>query len=101
MKLGKFIKKFSHNNLIRLLYKSEGGHKTVLKSWSDVSMDWEVNKSQGKNRHYIDNEVLELSSILVVDSKYPEALNIVIEELTYQPIIKEIKNNKSNYSELN
>ena len=101
MKLGKFIKKFSHNNLIRLLHKSEGGHKTVLKSWNDVSMDWEVNKSQGENRHYIDNEVLGLASILVSDSEYPEALNIVIEELKYQPIIKEIKNNKTNHLEKN
>jgi hypothetical protein len=30
MKLGEFIKNFSHNNLIRLLYECEGGHKLVL-----------------------------------------------------------------------
>ena len=52
MKLGEFIKNFSHNNLIRLVYKNKGGHEIVLENWGDVSMDWEVNKAKGKNiRH--------------------------------------------------
>lgn len=100
MKLGEFIKKFSHNNLIRLLYNNKGGHKLVLKDWDDVSMDWEINKSKGLNRHYVDNEVLGLASILVSDSNYPEAINIVIEELEYQPIVKELISNKTINSEL-
>lgn len=29
MKLGEFIEKFSHNNMIRLLYKCKGGHEVV------------------------------------------------------------------------
>ena len=50
MKLGEFIKNFSHNNLIRLVYENKGGHKIVLENWDDVSMDWEVNKAKGKNK---------------------------------------------------
>ena len=48
MKLGEFIEKFSHNNLIRLHYKEKGGNRLVLEDWNDVSMDWEVNKQKGK-----------------------------------------------------
>ena len=44
MKLGEFIDKFSHNNLIRLHYKNKGGHICVLDDFDKVSMDWEVNK---------------------------------------------------------
>lgn len=98
MTLGEFIKNFSHNNLIRLVYKNKGGHRLVLDTWNDVSMDWEVNKAKGKNRHYIDNQVLGLASILT-DGHYPEALNIVIEELENQPIIEEQKDEKVFYSE--
>jgi len=39
MKLGEFIEKFSHNNVIRLVYKNKGGHEVVLEEWNDVSMD--------------------------------------------------------------
>jgi hypothetical protein len=101
MKLGKFIKKFSHNNIIRLVYKSnEGGYETVLPTWDSVSMDWEVNKQQGKYRHYINNEVLGLASIYVCgDSSNPEAINIIIEKLENQPSIEEIIENKKNYAE--
>lgn len=55
MKLGEFIKNFSHNNVIRLVYKNKGGHEVVLNDWNDVSMDWEVNKQKGKFRHFINN----------------------------------------------
>ena len=48
MKLGEFIENFSHNNLIRLVYKYKGGHILVLDDWNTVSMDWEVNKQKGK-----------------------------------------------------
>jgi len=89
MKLGKFIDNFSHNNLIRLHYKVKGGHKCVLDVWDDVSMDWEINKSKGLNRHYIDNEVLGIIGIYGVGGNYPEAINIVIEKLENQPQIKE------------
>ena len=63
MKLGEFIKNFSHNNVIRLLYKCKGGHKIVLNDWNDVSMDWEVNKQKGKFRHFVNNEVIGLTTI--------------------------------------
>lgn len=91
MTLGEFIKNFSHNNIIRLLYKHKGGHRLVLNDWNEVSMDWEVNAAKGKNRHYINNKVLGLASILITNGHYPEALNIVIEELDDQPIVEEQK----------
>lgn len=91
MKLGEFIEKFSHNNLIRLLYKTEIGHELVLNDWNDVSMDWEVNKQKGKNRHYINNEVLGLAAVYIHPNQtnYPEAINIVIEKLRVQPHLDE------------
>ena len=92
MKLGEFIKNFSHSNLIRLHYKIKGGHELVLEDWNDVSMDWEVNKQQGRFRHYIDNEVLGLVGIYFTGQKgnhYPEAINICIERLENQPILEE------------
>lgn len=96
MKLGEFIKKFSHNNLIRLHYKEKGGNRLVLEDWNDVSMDWEVNKQKGKFRHYVNNEVLGLASIYFSPGNgsdhYPEAINIVIEELENQPMIDEVEN---------
>lgn len=79
MKLGEFIKNFSHNNLIRLLYKIDGGYNIVLKSWDDVSMDWEINKNIGINRYYINNEVIGIVGISGLN-KYSEAINIVIEK---------------------
>ena len=95
MKLGEFIEKFSHNNLIRLVYKEKGGNRLVLEDWNDVSMDWEVNKQKGKFRHYVNNEVLGLASIYFQtgngSNHYPEAINIVIEELENQPMIDEVE----------
>lgn len=95
MKLGEFIEKFSHNNLIRLVYKEKGGNRLVLEDWNDVSMDWEVNKQKGKFRHYVNNEVLGLASICFQPGsgiRYSEAINIVIEELENQPMIDEVEN---------
>lgn len=88
MTLGKFIEQFSHNNLIRLVYKYKSGHQVVLDSWDDVSMDWEVNKQRGKFRHYINNEVVGLASIGGMN-KYPEVINIVIEWQEYVPYLEE------------
>ena len=100
MKLGEFISKFSHNNVIRLLYKCEGGHEVALDDWNDVSMDWEVNKQKGKFRHFINNEVLGLATISFGGGQgihHNEALNIVIEKLENQPFIEVIKE-ENNYS---
>jgi hypothetical protein len=93
MKLGEFIKNFSHNNIIRLHHRIKGGHQCVLEDWNDVSMDHEILKGKGKNRHYINNEVLGLTSIYFQNghTHYPEAINIVIEELENQPMIEETK----------
>lgn len=100
MKLGEFIEKFSHNNLIRLHYKEKGGNRLVLEDWNDVSMDWEVNKQKGKFRHYVNNEVLGLASIYFSpgngSNHYPEAINIVIEELENQPMIDEVEDKINN-----
>ena len=91
MKLGEFINNFSHNNLIRLLYKEDGGHVCVIKKTNDpdskfmtdfdvVFMDWSVNKS-GPYSFYKDHKVLGLAAI-DTGGQYPEAINIVIEEIT-------------------
>ena len=93
MKLGEFIEKFIGKNcLIRLVYKHKGGHKIVHQEWDDVSMEWEILKAKGKNRHYINNEVLGITSIHT-GGHYPEAINIVIEELDNQPFIEEVVDN--------
>ena len=101
MKLGEFIKQFSHNNIVRLHYKIKGGHQCVLEDWNDVSMDHEILNGKGKNRHYINNEVLGLIGIYFrgSDTNYPEAINIVIEKLDDQPFIEEIKEEQIQYSE--
>lgn len=100
MKLGEFIEKFSHNNIIRLVYQNKGGHEIVLDTWDDVSMDWEVNKLKGKNRHYINNEVLGVVGIIGVGKHYPEAINIIIERLENQIFIEEVVEYNSLNSEL-
>jgi len=94
MKLGTFIETFiEKNSLIRLLYKVKGGHEIILDSWDDVSMEHRVLDGKGKFRHYIDNEVIEICSILV-DGPYSEAINICIEKLEDQPYIEENVDNE-------
>lgn len=104
MQLGEFIKNFSHNNVIRLVYKSVDGHETVLSSWNDVSMDWEINKQKGKFRHFVNNEVIGLTSISFGANRgihHSEALNIVIEKLESQPFVEEAAECKINQGEEN
>lgn len=99
MKLWEFIKNFSHNNVIRLLYKCNGGHEVVLNDWNDVSMDWEVNEQKGKFRHFINNEVIGLTTVYFVGGQgihHTDAINIVIEKLEHQPYLDEIIDNKIN-----
>ena len=97
MKLGEFIKNFSHNNMIRLHYREKGGNRIVLDEWDDVSMDHEIVNGKGKNRHYLNNEVLGLVGIYFQSghTHYPDAINIVIEELKNQPFIEEVENEQS------
>jgi hypothetical protein len=101
MKLGEFIKQFSHNNIVRLHYKIKGGNQCVLHDWDDVSMDHEIVNGKGKNRHYINNEVLGLVGICFRpnSTNYPEAINIVIEQLDNQPMIEEVVEEQINYCE--
>ena len=105
MKLGEFIKNFSHNNVIRLLYKIKGGHELVLNDWNDVSMDHELNNGKGIFRHYIGNEVIGLATISFGAGQgihHSEALNIVIERLDDQPFIEEkISDNSFGHNECN
>jgi hypothetical protein len=104
MKLGEFIKQFSHNNLIRLHYKIKGGHQIILEDWNDVSMDWEVNKQQGVFRHYIDNKVLEVIGINFGGAKeqyFTEAINIVIEKIENQPFLEDKADLDKVYQEVN
>jgi hypothetical protein len=96
MKLGAFLKEFIEpNSLVRLVYKTDGGHKIVLDSWSSVTMEWEILKGKGENRHYVDNEVLGIASIWMSCNNF-EAINIVIEELKDQPYVDEIIDEKNN-----
>ena len=100
MKLREFIEKcIEPNCLIRLVYKNKGGHKIVLDDWNDVSMEWEILKGKGKNRHYINNEVLGVTSILIRGGSYTEAINIVIEEMEIQPFIVELVEEQNCHSE--
>lgn len=99
MMLGEFIKQFSHNNMIRLHYKTKEGYECVLNDHNEVSMDWEVLEGKSKNRHYINNEVVKLVSILYTSGHYPEAINIVIEKLDNQPFIEEVIDDRSSFSE--
>jgi hypothetical protein len=101
MKLKEFIENFSHNNMIRLHYKEKGGNRIVLEDWNDVSMDHEIVNGKGKNRHYINNEVLGLVGIYFQSghTHYPDAINIVIDELENQPMIDEIVDEQIQYSE--
>jgi hypothetical protein len=56
-------------------------------------MDWEVNKQKGKFRHFVDNEVLGLTTISFGVGQgihHAYALNIVIERLENQPYLDEV-----------
>jgi len=81
MTLGEFTQNYiEHNSLVRLLYKEPGGHRVVLNDWNDVDMDHQIVKGIGKYAPYINHRVLGLASILV-RGHYPEAINVVIEEI--------------------
>ena len=101
MKLGEFIEKFiERNSLIRLLYKEKSGHRIIHQRWDDVSMEWEILKGKGKNRHYINNDVICVTSI-ATGGHYPESINIVIAELQAQPFIEEVVEDNIFFSESN
>ena len=108
MKLGQFIKEFiDDNSLVRLLYENmDGGHilvhsnTSIVKDnpWDLVSMEHEILNSRGINRHYINNEVIGITSVLT-SGNYSESINIVIEKLDNQPLVQEIPRNISYHSE--
>ena len=80
MTLGEFIEKFSHNNIIKLYYKTKEGHVTVLDDYKYTSMDWMINNCLGEYRHYKDNKVLGVVGILTF-TEDADVVNIVIEDL--------------------
>ena len=99
MKLGEFIKNFiTPNSLIRLVYKNKSDYEIVLNTWDDVSMEWEILKGKGENRHYIDNEVIGITCISGM-RRNSDAINIVIERSENQPFIEEIIEDYTNRSE--
>lgn len=83
--------------MIRLHFNEKGGNRIVLDEWDDVSMDHEIVNGKGKNRHYLNNEVLGLVGIYFQSghTHYPDAINIVIEELENQPFIEEVVDQQS------
>ena len=81
MTLKDFVKQYvEHDSLIRVVYKLPGGHKAVLNSWSEVSMDHELLKMKGKFAKFANHEVIGLASILTTGS-YSDAINIVVKEI--------------------
>ena len=81
MTLKDFVKQYvEHNSLIRVVYKLPVGHKAVLNSWSEVSMDHELLKMKGKFAKFANHEVIGLASILTTGS-YSDAINIVVKEI--------------------
>jgi len=90
MKLNEFIENYvEHNSLVRLLYKEKSGHRIVLESWDDVSMEHEILNGKGKFKDYINYEVLGVTDVLT-GGPYSEAINIVIKEIDL-PILRKIK----------
>ena len=94
MKLKEFIKEYiRHGSMVRLLYREESGdHRIVLNDWNEVSMEWEVVKGEGVYAPYINHKVMYITSILV-GGHYPEAINIVIEEIPLDQL-REMKLNE-------
>lgn len=88
MKLKKFLKKHSHNNLIRLYYKSKEGLVSVYPNIpNDVSMDHEIIKGKGIHKHFRNHKVKGLASIYHYGKnlQYSEAIDIVIEYKQNEP----------------
>ncbi len=74
MKVKEFISKFvEYNTLIRLWYKTKGGHTEVIKG------DKPMMEHQLVNSDYADKEVVGVTDILYQHSHYAEAVNLVIE----------------------
>ena len=78
MTLKTFIQTFvKPNSIVRLWTKTESGHKPVVigDDGSYLDMEWSV-----INSIYADKQVLYVADISVLDTSYPEAINIVIED---------------------
>jgi len=84
MNLKDFVGEYVHcNAVVRLVYREGGGHKVVADNWSAVSMAWEIVKGEGVFKDYCDRRVLWITDIF--SPQYPEAINVVIEDLPTHP----------------
>lgn len=73
-----FISKFVEpNSLIRLWYKTLGGHEAIFPDLDVVEMDWRIRKSEGAYSGLENSHVVGVTDILV-KGNYTEAINIVI-----------------------
>lgn len=84
MILKDFIENFvAKNTLVRLWYECEKGegcsHVPVIETEKDVvSMEWKILKQEGPFKYFLNNEVIGVTDILVMDTNYSEAVNIII-----------------------
>ena len=65
------------NTLVRLWYPVEGGHEYAVKTTEGLLMEHELAKITSE---FLDKEVIGVKDILVIDSKYKEAVNLVIKK---------------------
>lgn len=80
MKLKDFLERFiEKNTVIRLWYKTIGGHTLVATDIDEVSMEWEILSHKGIYQSFLYNGVIGVTGI-VVSGRFTEAVNIVIEE---------------------
>lgn len=78
MTLKAFIQTFvKPNSIVRLWTKTESGHKPIIigDDGSYLDMEWSV-----VNSIHGDSEVLYVADISVLNTEYPEAINIVIKD---------------------
>ena len=78
MNLRDFIERFiEKNTLIRVHTPTSSGHKEVI----PLTMEWELLKT---NNHLLESTVIGVTDIL--HPQHPEAVNIVVTELTMNKI---------------
>lgn len=74
MKVKEFVEQFiERNTLVRLWYNTKGGHEEVIEGDKPM-MEWELEKCE-----YQDNNVVGVTDIQYLNSRYNEAVNLVIE----------------------
>ena len=83
------------NSIIRLWYPDKGGHKLVIPDdKKSVCMEWELNR-HSVYKKYANNNVIGITDI-VTNGSFPEAINIVIEEIFLDKLREDKLNNLFN-----